>query len=222
MTSLFTWRDQSGAPVCVCKGALNLEGCDNIIKQLKDQTDVGTHIKADGSLDTGQSGKRDSNVAWFNDFELQNTFKMFVDITNYECGWRYDIVDSEQLQFTVYDGAKKQHYDWHTDGQGCHHNARKSMQFHQPKEANLRFTPQTNLLGTVRKISLSAVLNDDYEGGELLFRTLHENSEIKETSITPNKGDLVIFPSYIDHKVAPVTKGIRYSVVAWYGGPPFK
>ena len=222
MTSLFTWRDESGAPVCVCKGALNLEGCDNIIKQLKDQTDVGTHIKADGSLDTGESGKRDSNVAWFNDFDLQNTFKMFVDITNYECGWRYDIVDSEQLQFTVYDGAKKQHYDWHTDGQGCHHNARKSMQFHQPKEANLRFTPQTNLLGTVRKISLSAVLNDDYEGGELLFRTLHENSEIKETSITPNKGDLVIFPSYIDHKVAPVTKGIRYSVVAWYGGPPFK
>ena len=222
MTSLFTWRDQSGAPVCVCKGALNTEGCANIIKELKDKTDVGTHIKADGSLDTGQSGKRDSNVAWFNDFDLQNTFKMFVDIANYECGWRYDIVDSEQLQFTVYDGAKKQHYDWHTDGQGCHHNARKSMQFHQPKEANLRFTPQTNLLGTVRKISLSAVLNDDYEGGELLFRTLHENSEIKETSITPNKGDLVIFPSYIDHKVAPVTKGIRYSVVAWYGGPPFK
>ena len=222
MTSLFTWRDQSGAPVCVCKGALNTEGCANIIKELKDKTDVGTHIKADGSLDTGQSGKRDSNVAWFNDFDLQNTFKMFVDIANYECGWRYDIVDSEQLQFTVYDGAKKQHYDWHTDGQGCHHNARKSMQFHQPKEASLQFTPQTNLLGTVRKISLSAVLNDDYEGGELLFRTLHENSEIKETSITPNKGDLVIFPSYIDHKVAPVTKGIRYSVVAWYGGPPFK
>ena len=222
MTSLFTWRDESGAPVCVCKGALNTEGCANIIKELKDKTDVGTHIKADGSLDTGQSGKRDSNVAWFNDFELQNTFKMFVDITNYECGWRYDIVDCEQLQFTVYDGAKKQHYDWHTDGQGCHHNARKSMQFHQPKEANLRFTPQTNLLGTVRKISLSAVLNDDYEGGELLFRSLGDDSEILETSITPNKGDLVIFPSYIDHKVAPVTKGIRYSVVAWYGGPPFK
>ena len=222
MTSLFTWRDESGAPVCVCKGALNTEGCANIIKELKDKTDVGTHIKADGSLDTGESGKRDSNVAWFNDFELQNTFKMFVDITNYECGWRYDIVDCEQLQFTVYDGAKKQHYDWHTDGQGCHHNARKSMQFHQPKEANLRFTPQTNLLGTVRKISLSAVLNDDYEGGELLFRSLGDDSEILETSITPNKGDLVIFPSYIDHKVAPVTKGIRYSVVAWYGGPPFK
>lgn len=219
---MFVWRDESGAPVCVCKGALNLEGCDNIIKQLKDKTEVGTHIKADGTLDTGASGKRASNIAWFNDLELQHTFKMFVDIANYECGWRYDIVDCEQLQFTVYDGAKKQHYDWHTDGQCCHYNARKSMQFHQPKEINLNFTPQTNLLGTVRKLSLSAVLNDDYEGGELLFRSLGDNSEIKETSITPNKGDLVIFPSYIDHKVAPVTKGIRYSVVAWYGGPPFK
>ncbi len=222
MTSMFTWRDQSGAPVCVCKDALNLEGCANVIKQLKDNTDVGTHIKPDGSLDTGESGKRNSNVAWFNDPDLQNTLRMFVNIANYECGWRYDIVDCEQLQFTVYDGAKKQHYDWHTDGQGCHYNARKSMQFHQPKDTNLQFTASPSLLGTVRKISLSALLNDDYEGGELLFRTLDQTSEIKETSIKPNKGDIIIFPSYIDHKVAPVTKGIRYSVVAWYGGPPFK
>ena len=96
------------------------------------------------------------------------------------------------------------------------------MQFHQPKQVNLQFTPQPNLLGTVRKISLSAVLNDGYEGGDLLFRSLEDHSEVKETSIRPEKGDLVIFPSYIDHKVAPVTKGIRYSVVAWYGGPPFK
>ena len=222
MTSLFTWRDQSGAPVCVCKNALNPEGCDNIIKQLKNKTDAGTHIKADGSVDSTDTSKRHSNIAWFNDLDLQNTFRMFVDIANYECGWRYDLVDCEQLQFTVYDGTKKQHYGWHTDGQGCHFSARKAVQFHQPKELNLHFTPQPNLLGTVRKISLSAVLNDNYEGGDLLFRSLTENSEVQETSIRPEKGDLVIFPSYIDHKVAPVTKGIRYSVVAWYGGPPFK
>ncbi len=54
------------------------------------------------------------------------------------------------------------------------------------------------------------------------FRTLHENSEIKETVIEPQLGDLIIFPSFIDHKVSPVTKGVRYSVVAWFGGPPFK
>ena len=84
------------------------------------------------------------------------------------------------------------------------------------------YTSQTNLLGTVRKISVSAILNDDYEGGEMLFRFLNEKSELAEIAIQPKKGDLVIFPSYLDHKVAPVTKGIRYSVVAWFGGPPFK
>ena len=65
-------------------------------------------------------------------------------------------------------------------------------------------------------------MNDGYEGGEMRFRTLHENSEVKETVIEPQLGDLIIFPSFIDHKVSPVTKGVRYSVVAWFGGPPFK
>ena len=84
------------------------------------------------------------------------------------------------------------------------------------------YTPQSNLLGTVRKISVSAILNDGYEGGELMFRFLDQKSNVKEVTISPELGDVVIFPSYLDHKVAPVTKGIRYSVVAWYGGPPFK
>ena len=96
------------------------------------------------------------------------------------------------------------------------------MQFHNPTEPNLKYTPQTNLLGTVRKISVSAILNDDYEGGELMFRFLDGDSNLAEVAITPRLGDLVVFPSYLDHKVAPVTKGIRYSVVAWFGGPPFK
>ena len=47
-------------------------------------------------------------------------------------------------------------------------------------------------------------------------------SEALAAKIEAKKGDLVVFPSFIDHKVAPVTKGTRYSVVVWYGGPPFK
>ena len=84
------------------------------------------------------------------------------------------------------------------------------------------YTPQSNLLGTVRKISVSAILNDGYEGGELMFRFLDQKTHVNEVTISHALGDVVIFPSYLDHKVAPVTKGIRYSVVAWYGGPPFK
>jgi PKHD-type hydroxylase len=51
---------------------------------------------------------------------------------------------------------------------------------------------------------------------------LNNSSEIEDTEIKTDRGDVVIFPSFIDHKVAPVTKGTRYSIVAWYGGPPFK
>ena len=222
MTSVFTWRDQSGAPCAVVKNILDPTGCKNIIEELKDKATKGTHIKSNGSVTNEEDDIRNSDVFWFNDLGLQQTLRGAVDIVNYECGWRYDIVDSEQLQFTKYDGAKKQHYSWHTDGQCDHNSVRKSIQFHQPKENNLKFTGQTNLLGTVRKISISALLNDDYEGGELLFRTLDDSSNVREHKVDTEAGDIVIFPSFIDHKVAPVTKGIRYSVVAWYGGPPFK
>ena len=222
MTAMTTWRDDSGAPCAVIKNALNSEGCKSIIKNLKDKTQIGTHINDDGSVTKVANKQRNSDIAWFNDHELQNALRGFVDIANYECGWRYDIVDNEQLQFTVYDGAKKQHYDWHTDGQCDHHNVRKSMQFHNPSEPNLFYTPQTNLLGTVRKLSVSAILNDDYEGGQLMFRFLDGDSNLQEVKLAPRLGDVIIFPSYLDHKVAPVTKGIRYSVVAWFGGPPFK
>ena len=222
MTSMFTWRDETGAPCVVVKGALNLDGCKNLIKELKNKVTTATHVKSDGTVTGGENGIRNSDIFWFNDLQLQSTLRSAVDIANYECGWQYDIVDSEQLQFTKYDGAKKQHYSWHTDGQGDHLHVRKSMQFHQPKHVNLDYTPQSNLLGTVRKISLSAILNDDYEGGELLFRTIEEHAKLKEYKVKANAGDIIVFPSFINHKVAPVTKGIRYSVVAWYGGPPFK
>jgi len=35
-------------------------------------------------------------------------------------------------------------------------------------------------------------------------------------------GSIVVFPSDMEHRVAPVTKGIRYSLVVWFVGPPFK
>ena len=49
-----------------------------------------------------------------------------------------------------------------------------------------------------------------------------DKSNIKDVEVKPRAGDMIIFPSFIDHKVSPVTKGIRYSIVAWFGGPPFK
>ena len=57
-------------------------------------------------------------------------------------------------------------------------------------------------------------VNDDYEGGELFF----ELPKIKESyKVGVKKDRLIIWPSNFlyPHKVEPVTKGIKYSVVSW-------
>lgn len=71
----------------------------------------------------------------------------------------------------------------------------------------------------IRKLSLTVQLSDplDYEGGDL---NLHnsEKPQVMERSL----GKLITFPSYVLHEVTPVTKGTRYSLVAWITGKPFK
>tara|TARA_Y100000816_G_scaffold285585_1_gene265427 strand:- start:619 stop:1281 length:663 start_codon:yes stop_codon:yes gene_type:complete len=220
MSSLFTYRDISGAPCMLIKHALTKEQCDHFIKDLSPKVEVGTHVDYEGKVVGGQKEHRDSGVAWFTDVDLERLIRHLIDIANYEAGWKYDITGPESFQFTSY--GKDQHYNWHTDGQCDHFCARKSVQFHQPENKNLNYTNEGFLLGTVRKISMSLVLNNEYEGGQLKFRMLNNSSEIEDTEIKTDRGDVVIFPSFIDHKVAPVTKGTRYSIVAWYGGPPFK
>jgi PKHD-type hydroxylase len=54
------------------------------------------------------------------------------------------------------------------------------------------------------------------------FKTVNDDGEFEITNIKPKTGSVIVFPSYVHHRVKPVTKGTRYSVVAWYGGPPFK
>ena len=69
---------------------------------------------------------------------------------------------------------------------------------------------------SMRKISAVLILNDNYEGGELQIQKIGEDLEHK-------KGNLFIFPSYLMHRVTPVTDGTRRSLVIWVGGPqPFK
>ena len=76
-----------------------------------------------------------------------------------------------------------------------------------------------SLNGSVRKLSLTIQLSDpdDYEGGDLVIYTDATPQMMKR-----EKGKLVLFASYILHEVRPVTKGTRYSLVAWIAGKPFK
>jgi len=70
---------------------------------------------------------------------------------------------------------------------------------------------------TKRKLSASVQLCDDssYEGGELEFKG------IKNAEVPRGVGSLVIFPSYLLHRVKPVTRGLRQSLVVWVNGNPF-
>lgn len=99
----------------------------------------------------------------------------------------------EHLQYTIYDG-KDDHYTWHLDRGG-------------------------SISTAPRKLSLVLQLSDpsEYEGGDLeIF------DAPTPTKIEKQKGLVVAFPSFILHRVTPVTKGVRKTLVVWLTGPRFK
>ena len=99
----------------------------------------------------------------------------------------------EDLQYTIYDSSNA-HYTWHVDHGG-----------------NVGISP--------RKLSLVLQLSDpsEYEGGDL---EILANSE--PVKIDKERGLVSAFPSYVLHRVTPVTKGIRKTIVVWLTGPRFK
>lgn len=72
---------------------------------------------------------------------------------------------------------------------------------------------------SMRKLSMSVQLSDseDYEGGdlEIMVNTNH-------VKVPRSKGTVIIFPSFVMHRVTPVTKGTRKSLVGWISGPPYR
>jgi PKHD-type hydroxylase len=69
----------------------------------------------------------------------------------------------------------------------------------------------------VRKISMTLLLNheSEFEGGHLEIGAPGKFAPLKQ-------GNALCFASFINHRVQPVTKGVRQSLVVWFGGRPFK
>jgi PKHD-type hydroxylase len=174
---------------------------------------------------------RDSNVTWLNDQWLYNLFYPYISTANAEAGWNWQWDYSENFQFTKYEPG--QFYSWHTDG-GSDHNAIYKRYIHGitngPLEENGRinhqYTNDAKMIGKVRKISMTVNLNlpGEYEGGNLKFDfgqhvdypQFHECEEVRP------QGSIIIFPSFLNHCVTPVTSGTRYSLVLWVLGEPWK
>jgi len=68
-----------------------------------------------------------------------------------------------------------------------------------------------------RKLTALAILNDDFEGGKFYIMNSHEKIYPPQ-----EKGNIIVFPSFMVHGVEPVTKGKRFTVVTWLVGPYFK
>ena len=145
---------------------------------------------------------RKSDVAWVDDQWVYDLIWDYMLTANENGGWKYDIVAAEDCQVTRY--TKDGFYTWHRDGMGSHNDIH-----HEPEN---KF-----LYGNARKLSMSVVLNSDFEGGDFKVHGKYR-SEIPRLET----GSIVVFPSFVEHRVAPVTKGIRYSLVAWFVGPPFR
>jgi PKHD-type hydroxylase len=108
--------------------------------------------------------------------------------------YRYDLYGlNEPFQYTVYEGAEGGYYGWHVD------NGEKN---YEP-----------------RKISLSLQLSEpsDYQGGDLELEVGDGPYKAEKA-----RGTLIAFPSYVLHRVTPVTSGIRKSLVIWVAGPEFR
>ena len=144
-----------------------------------------------------------------NDRWIYNEIHPYINMANKNAGWNFEWDFSESCQFTKY---KKGHfYDWHCDSW--------DEPYHKKQE---------ELNGKIRKLSVTVTLSDpkDYKGGELEFDFRNKDPNkpsklVKCKEILP-KGSLVVFPSFVWHRVCPVKSGERNSLVIWNLGYPFK
>jgi len=149
---------------------------------------------------------RMSDIAWCNDQWIYDIIWPFMQQANEEAGWRYHIKAAESMQITRY--KKGGFYNFHKDGYGDHLSV-----YENPTNAFMH--------GHVRKLSMSVILNDNFGGGAFEFAS-YSKKKCDITPIEAKAGSIIIFPSSMEHRVAPATKGTRYSLVAWFVGPPFK
>tara|TARA_Y100000401_G_C8311547_1_gene220021 strand:- start:64 stop:639 length:576 start_codon:yes stop_codon:yes gene_type:complete len=181
------------------KKALPKNTCENIIKTYKNKKfhkgTIGVKDKDKKNLKT-----RNTDIVFIDEPWLYREIQPFTNVANRNANWNFNLDWTEKIQFGCY--RKNSHYDWHCD------------------------STTVNKENRYRKVSTIVMLSNpsDYEGGQLKFQFRNNvDPTIEDTLVDGNlQGNIIVFPSYVWHKVEPVTKGVRYSLVTWTWGPPFK
>ena len=148
--------------------------------------------KPGGGTDTK---KRVTTISWLPFEEMKpmyNNLNNFIQAANLNHFGFGNIQITENAQFTEY--PEGGFYDWHMD---C--------------DVNMAHEPP------VRKISMTLLLNDplEFEGGDLEIMSPGKSKKLKQ-------GHAMIFASFLNHRVNPVIRGVRQSLVVWFGGTPFR
>ena len=138
---------------------------------------------------------RDSEIHWMDDEEAIPLYDDLTPMLRGVNGSKWDwVIDSwESFQYSEYNESYNGHYDWHID-----YTLKEPG---QPLSRKLSFS-----LGISNK--------DDYEGGQLITKVNRE-----EPSYKLDRGEIIIFPSWMLHKVTHVTRGLRKVIVGWGRGP---
>lgn len=149
-----------------------------------------------GTGDTEQTEIRRSEIWFFNPGpETQFIFGPLNEaLKQLNQGYRLELTEfGTGCQIARYSSDVKGHYTWHIDlGTG-------------------RFSR--------RKLSLSVQLSpaDAYDGGDLEFHLSGLDRQAMR-----QQGTMIAFPSFHEHRITPVTRGERFSLVAWVDGPPYR
>ena len=182
---------------------LSPEFCDQIVSTAKEFPVVDGLIGHGGKSAVHNSEYRRSSLRWLPRFDsrlfgLFGTMELLFHEGN-KNAFGFDLSLFHEIQFTEYHATNAGHYDWHHD---TYWSGPKLVQ---------------------RKLSMVIQLSDpkEYDGGRFEVN-IEDCQEAPDPSAILAKGTVIVFPSFLRHRVTPVTKGTRYSLVSWYEGPCFR
>ena len=211
------------------QSALTPRMCDDIVAYGKQHQaemavtgGVSKKVETGGKLTNKEikniQKKRDSDIVWMNDKWIYDAVHPYIHEANKLAGWNFEWDWSESCQFKKY--GVGQYYGWHCDSWEEPYQRKQNEDGTYPIDH-----------GKIRKLSVTISLTepDEYVGGNLEFDFRNQidwerdkKSKIKECTEIRPRGSIIVFPSFVWHRVAPVTKGVRNSLVVWNLGYPFK
>ena len=171
------------------------EQCQEIIDCGRRQKPQQAQVGINKSKGGVNTKKRTTTISWlpFQEMEpMYNDIYQFIQKANKNHFGFENVEITEQAQFTEY--SEGGFYDWHMD-----------------TDVNMIHEPP------VRKISMTLLLSpeNEFEGGDLELMAPGKKAKLTQ-------GNAVTFASFINHRVTPVTQGVRQSLVMWFGGTPFR